>query len=187
MLRVLCLAGKYLWSLGEVVWRMAKDKKKDKKALLADETIALNRRGRFNYEIEESIEAGLVLTGSEVKSARMSQVQLAEAYARLEAGPGNIPEVWLHNAHFAPYGPGAAWAADPRRKKKLLLKREQINKLIGRVQQKGYTLVPLKMYFTRGRAKLELGVGKGRKTHDKRRSIQDREMKRDAQKQVSER
>jgi len=165
---------------------MAKDKKKDKK-LLADEMVALNRRGRFDYEIEESIEAGLALTGTEVKSARLSQVQLAEAFARLEPGPNDIPEVWLHNAHFAPYGPGAAWAADPRRKRKLLLRRDQINRLIGRVQQKGYTLVPLKMYFTRGRAKLELGVGKGRKTHDKRRAIQDRELKRDAQKQISDR
>lgn len=165
---------------------MAKDKK-DKKKLLTEGTVAVNRRGRFDYEIEESFEAGLVLTGIEVKSARTSQVQLAEAFARLEAGPNDIPEVWLHNSHFAPYGPGAAWASDPRRKRKLLLKRDQINRLIGRVQQKGYTLVPLKLYFARGRAKLELGVGKGRKTHDKRRSIQDREMKRDAQKQISER
>jgi SsrA-binding protein len=166
---------------------MAKDKKKDKKKILADETIAVNKRGRFDYEIEETIEAGLVLTGTEVKSARTSQVQLAESFARLESGPNETPEVWLHNSHFAPYGPGAAWATDPRRKRKLLLKREQINRLIGRVQQKGYTLVPLKLYFTGGRAKLELGVGKGRKTHDKRRSIQDREIKRDAQKQLSER
>ncbi len=166
---------------------MAKDKKKEKNKLLADETIAANRRGRFDYEIEETIEAGLVLTGTEVKSARLSQVQLAESYARLEKGPNDVPEVWLHNAHFAPYAPGAAWAMEPRRKRKLLLKREQINRLIGRVQQKGYTMVPLKMYFTRGRAKLELGVGKGRKTHDKRRAIQDRELKRDAQKQVLDR
>lgn len=166
---------------------MAKDKKKDKKKMIADGPIALNRRGRFDYEIEETFEAGVVLLGAEVKSARMSQVQLAESFARLEAGPNDIPEAWLHNAHFALYEPGAAWASEPRRKRKLLLKREQINRLIGRVQQKGYTLVPLKMYFARGRVKLELGVGKGRKTHDKRRAIQERDSARDTQKQMSER
>jgi SsrA-binding protein len=165
---------------------MAKAKDKKKK-LLGDETIVANRRGRFDYEIEDSIEAGLVLSGNEVKSARLSQVQLAEAYARLESGPNDVPEVWLHNAHFAPYAPGVAWAEEPRRKRKLLLKREQISRLIGRVQQKGYTLVPLKMYFVRGRAKLELGVGKGRKSPDKRRAIQDREVKRDAQRAISDR
>jgi SsrA-binding protein len=143
--------------------------------------VALNRRGRFDYEIEESMEAGLVLTGPEVKSARQGQVQLNEAFARVEPGPNPNPEVWLYNVHIAPYEQGNIWNEDPRRKRKLLLRRDQINKLIGRVQQKGYTLVPLKFYFTRGRAKLELGVGKGRKTHDKRGAIQDREMKRDAQ------
>jgi SsrA-binding protein len=164
---------------------MAKDKKK--KQMLTEGAIALNKRGRFDYEIEESFEAGVVLLGNEVKSARLSQVQIAESFARLETGPNGVPEAWLHNAHFAPYAPGVAWAADPRRKRKLLLKRDQLNRLVGRVQQKGYTLVPLKLYFVRGRAKLEVGVGKGRKVHDKRRAIQDRELKRDAQKQMSDR
>lgn len=159
---------------------MAKEKAKKARGT-GDETVAVNRRGRFNFDIEESVEAGLVLTGPEVKSARQGQVQLAEAFARLEPGPNPNPEVWIHNMHIAPYEQAAGWNAEPRRKRKLLLRRDQINKLIGRVQQKGYTLVPLKFYFTRGKAKLELGVGRGRKTHDKRRAIEDREMKRDAQ------
>ena len=152
-----------------------------------DKTVALNRRGRFNYDIEESMEAGLSLTGTEVKSARKGEVQIAEAYARFESGPNDLPEVWVHGMHIAPYAQGNVFNAEPRRKRKLLLHREQIAKLSGRVQQKGYTLVPLKMYFVRGRAKVEIGVGKGRKTHDKRSVIQDRELKRDAQRQISDR
>lgn len=148
----------------------------------SDKTIAINRRGRFNYDIEESVEAGLALTGTEVKSARAGAVQIAEAYARLEAGPNDSPEVWLHGMHIAPYAQGNVFNAAPRRKRKLLLRREQINKLAGRVGEKGYTLVPLKFYFTRGVAKLELGVGKGRKTLDKRRAIAERETRRDLQK-----
>jgi SsrA-binding protein len=162
-------------------------KAKEKKKLLADETVAVNRRGRFSYDIEETMEAGLVLTGPEVKSARMGQVQLAEAYARLETGPNATPEAWIHGMHVAPYDAGTFWNGDPRRKRKLLLRREQISKLAGRVQQKGYTLVPLKFYFTRGRAKLEIGIGKGRKTHDKRQAIQERELKRDSQRALSDR
>jgi SsrA-binding protein len=152
-----------------------------------DRTIALNRRGRFNYDIEESIEAGMELTGTEVKSARAGGVQIAEAYARLESGPGNGPELWVHGMHIAPYEQGNVFNAEPRRKRKLLMRRDQISRLAGRVQQKGYTLVPLKFYFTRGKAKLEVGVGKGRKTVDKRRAISDRETRRDMQKAISER
>ncbi len=147
-----------------------------------DKTIAINRRGRFNYDIEESIEAGMALTGTEVKSARAGAVQIAESYARLESGPNDTPEVWLHGMHIAPYAQGNVFNAEPRRKRKLLLRREQINKLSSRVGEKGYTLVPLKFYFTRGVAKLELGVGKGRKTVDKRRAITERETRRDLQK-----
>jgi SsrA-binding protein len=153
----------------------------------ADHTVAMNRRGRFNYEIEESLEAGLELTGTEVKSARAGQVQISEAYARLEPGPNSNPEVWVHGMHIAPYEQGNVFNVDPRRKRRLLLRRDQINKLSGRVQQKGYTLVPLKFYFTRGKAKLEIGVGKGRQVHDKRRAITDRETRREAQRALSER
>ena len=167
---------------------MAKDKgqkAKTQAANNADRTIALNRRGRFNYEIEDSYEAGLELTGTEVKSARAGQVQFTDSYARIEVGPNDLPEVWVHGMHIAPYAQGNIYNVEPRRKRKLLLHREQINKLAIRVQQKGYTLIPLKFYFTRGRAKLELGVGKGRKSHDKRQAITERETRRDAQREMS--
>ena len=153
----------------------------------ADHTVAVNRRARFSYEIEDSIEAGLALTGTEVKSARQGNVQIAEAYAKLEAGPKAGPEVWVHGMHIAPYEQGNVFNAEPRRKRKLLLRREQINKLMTQVDRKGYTLVPLKFYFTRGKAKLEIGVGKGRQSHDKRAAITDRETKRDLRRAISER
>ena len=149
-----------------------------------DETVAVNRRGRFNYEIEDSVEAGLVLTGTEVKSIRLGRAQIAEAYATLEKGPGDRQEVWLVGMHVPHYEQGNAFNVEPRRKRKLLLRREQIDRLASRTQQKGYTLVPLKLYFTRGRAKLELGIGKGRKSHDKREAITEREIKRDLRKEL---
>ena len=152
---------------------------KDKKALSGDQTVAINRRGRFDYEIEDSIEAGLVLTGTEVKSIRQGKAQIAESYATLEKGRQDRPEVWLVGMHVPPYEQGNSFNAEPRRKRKLLLRRDQIERLQSRVQQKGYTLVPLKLYFTRGRAKLELGIGKGRKAHDKREAITDRQIKRE--------
>lgn len=159
-------------------------KKKAPAKVPGDQTIAVNRRGRFSYDIEDSMEAGLELTGTEVKSARNNGVQIAEAYARIENGASGQPEIWVHGMLIAPYAQGNVFNAESRRKRRLLLHREEINKLAVRVSQKGYTLVPLKFYFTRGRAKLELGVGKGRKNHDKRQAITDRETKRDAQRQM---
>ena len=159
---------------------------RDPKAL-ADLTVAVNRRARYSYEIEDSIEAGLALTGTEVKSARQGNVQIAEAYAKLEPGPKAGPEVWIHGMHIAPYEQGNVFNAEPRRKRKLLLRREQIAKLMTQVDRKGYTLVPLKFYFTRGKAKLEIGVGKGRQAHDKRAAISERETKRDLRRAISER
>lgn len=152
---------------------------KDQKSKSGDETVALNRRGRFDYEIEDSVEAGLVLTGTEVKSIRQGKAQIAESYATIEKGGRDRPEVWLVGMHVPPYEQGNVFNAEPRRKRKLLLRRDQIERLQSRVQQKGYTLVPLKLYFTRGRAKLELGIGKGRKAHDKREAITERQIKRD--------
>ena len=165
---------------------MAKEQKPKEQKQSGDETVVVNRRGRFSYDIEESIEVGLALTGTEVKSARQGQVQIAEAFARIEPGPQERPEVWLHGMHIAPYAQGNRFNVEPRRKRKLLLRREQIDRLAGRVSQKGYTLVPLKLYFTRGRAKLELGIGKGRKLHDKREAISARETKRDLQRAQKE-
>jgi len=157
--------------------------KKPKKESPEDKTIALNRRGRYAYDIEESLEAGIALTGTEVKSARAGNVQIAEAYARVE-GTKARPEVYVHGLTIAPYTQGNVFNVDSKRKRRLLLHREQIQKMQVRVEQKGYTLVPLKFYFTRGLAKLEIGVGKGRKTHDKRAVIAERETKRDLQRQM---
>ena len=151
-----------------------------------DQTVAVNRRGRFDYDIEDSLEAGIALTGTEVKSARRGHVQLAEAYAGLEAGSTGA-EAWIYGMYIAPYEEGSMFNVEPRRKRKLLLHRDQIDRLAARVQQKGYTLVPLKFYFTRGRAKLEIGIGKGRKTYDKRQAINERENRRTVAAALSER
>ncbi len=155
-----------------------------KKKLLGDETIAQNRRARHDYEISDSMEAGLVLTGTEVKSLREGGAQIAESYASIESGARKVPEAWVVGLYIPPYKAGTYNNVDSRRKRKLLLHRGQINKLIGQTAQKGYTLVPLKLYFTRGKAKLEIGLAKGRQKHDKRRAIADREVKRDIERET---
>lgn len=125
---------------------------------------AQNRKARHNYTIEESLEAGLVLTGSEVKSLREGRANIAESYAREKDG-----EIFLINAHIPEYKQAGQFNHDPRRARKLLLQRRQINRLIGAVQRQGVTLIPLKLYFNdRGLAKLELGLGRGKKKYDKR-------------------
>ena len=159
--------------------------KKKPPKLLGDETVALNRRARHDYEIADSMEAGLVLTGSEVKSLRSGGAQIAEAYASIDTGRSGDCEAWIYGMYIPPYKPATYNNVDSRRKRKLLLHRAQINKLIGQSAQKGYTLIPLKLYFSRGRAKLEIGLAKGRATHDKRRAIADREMKRDLAREAS--
>jgi SsrA-binding protein len=141
---------------------------------MPDETIAVNRRARFNYAIEDTLEAGIVLTGTEIKSIRDHKANLAEAYARIERG-----EAWLIGAHIAPYAQGNRYNHDPIRTRKLLLHRDQIAELAGLQSAKGLTIVPLRLYIRRGRAKVELGVAKGKKSHDKRRAIAERDMKRE--------
>lgn len=145
-------------------------------------TIAVNRRARYEYEIEDTIDAGLVLTGTEIKSIRAGKVNLAEAYARIEHGEG-----WLVGAHIAPW-PGADRVNhEPRRDRKLLLHRHEIDVLLGRTRAKGLTLIPLRLYLTRrGLAKLELGLGRGKKLHDKRRAIAERDARRDTERAVAE-
>lgn len=166
---------------------MSKAKDKKKNQLATDEqTVAINRRARFDYEIEDSLEAGIVLTGTEAKSVRRGDVQIAEAYAALETEPNRATEAWLYNMHIAPYKEGNVFNPDPRRKRKLLLRRDQITKLGASTAQRGYTLVPLKMYFARGNAKVQIGIAKGRKRHDKRQAIEARETKRDLKRAVSE-
>ncbi|HET7685679.1 MAG TPA: SsrA-binding protein SmpB [Candidatus Limnocylindria bacterium] len=141
---------------------------------MPDETIAVNRRARHEYAITETVEAGLVLTGTEIKSIRAHKANLAEAYARIEGG-----EAWLVGAHIAPYAEGNRWNHEPTRTRKLLLHRGQIVELIGLTKQKGLTLIPLRLYIRNGMAKLELGVARGKKAHDKRRTIAERDMRRE--------
>ncbi|MDR7523522.1 MAG: SsrA-binding protein SmpB [Armatimonadota bacterium] len=144
-----------------------------------EQLVATNRRARHEYHIEESLEAGLVLTGTEVKSLRAGRASLAEAFARIQ---GN--EIWLHHLHIPPYEAGNIFNHDPMRPRKLLLHRRQIQRLAGRAFQKGYTLVPLRLYFRRGRAKVELAVARGKKLYDKREAIGEREAARQARRAV---
>ena len=147
-----------------------------------EKTIALNRRARHLYNIEDVIEAGIALTGTEIKSIRAGRVSLGEAYARIEKG-----EAWLIGAHIAPYAEGNRFNHEPTRTRKLLLHRDQIAELAGRASAKGQTLVPMRLYLKRGRAKLELGVGRGKKTHDKRATIAERDARRDLERETKER
>ena len=139
-----------------------------------DRLIAQNRRASHDYAILDTIEAGLVLAGTEVKSLRVGKASLAEAWASIDNG-----EIFVRQMHIPPYEMGNRWNLDPVRARKLLLHRLEIQKLHRSVAQKGNTLVPLKLYFKKGRAKLLLGIAKGRKTHDKRHAIAERDSKRE--------
>jgi SsrA-binding protein len=139
-----------------------------------EKIITLNRRARHDYFIEETVEAGLVLTGSEVKSLRAGKANLKDSHARIERG-----EMWLANAHISEYGPSAQFGHDPTRKRKLLLHAREIDRLGGKVKEKGLTLIPLRMYFKHGRAKVELGLARGKKLYDKRATIKERESDRE--------
>jgi SsrA-binding protein len=149
---------------------------------MSDQTIAVNRRARHNYAIEETLEAGMVLTGTEIKSIRAGRANLAEAYARIDHG-----EAWLIGAHIAPYEQGNRNNHEPTRTRKLLLHRDQITELMSSTQAKGLTLVPLRLYIRDGRAKLEIGLARGKKTHDKRRAIAERDMRRELDRQTKAR
>ncbi len=133
-----------------------------------------NRRARYEYHILESMEAGLVLTGTEIKSIRAGGVSLSEAYARIRDG-----EIWLLSMHVPPYKQGSFSNHEPLRPRKLLMHKEQIDRLKGRVAEKGLTLVPLRMYFTRGKVKVEIGLAKGKKIWDKRAAESERDVKRE--------
>ena len=145
-------------------------------------TIALNRRARHEYTIDESFEAGIVLTGTEIKSVRANKVNLAGAYARVERG-----EAWLIGAHIAPYEQASRENHEAKRTRKLLLHRSEIDEIMGRAKQKGQTIVPLRLYISQhGRAKLELGLARGKNLHDNRQDIAEREAKRDVAREVAE-
>lgn len=141
--------------------------------------VAVNRRARHDYHIEETVEAGLVLTGSEVKSLRAGKAQLKDSYGRIARG-----EVFLVNAHISEYAPAARFGHDPRRTRKLLLHRAEIERLLGKVKERGLTLVPLRIYFRNGRAKVELALARGKKLYDKREAIRARDTRREVERAV---
>lgn len=144
--------------------------------------IAVNRKARHDYEIMDTYDAGLVLTGGEIKSIRAGRVNLREAYARIEHG-----DAWLHNLHIAPYEPAALDNLDPKRTRKLLLHRREIDHLAGHTTQRGLTIVPLQLYLQRGYAKIQLGLARGRREWDKRQAIAEREARREEQRAFSPR
>ena len=137
-------------------------------------TVATNRKAYHNYHIQDSVEAGIALTGTEIKSIRAGRVSLGDAYIRPEAG-----ELWLVNAHIARYEPGSYLSHEPTRSRKLLLHREQIDSLTSRVVERGLTLVALRLYIKDSIAKVEIALAKGKKLHDKREAIVRREIERE--------
>ncbi|WAM31311.1 SsrA-binding protein SmpB [Caldicellulosiruptor naganoensis] len=143
--------------------------------------IATNRKAYHDYFIEETIEAGIELKGTEVKSVRLGHVNLKDSFARVENG-----EVFLYNMHISPYEKGNIFNVDPMRDRKLLLHKSEINRLAGYVQQKGYTLIPLKIYIKRGKIKVELAVAKGKKLFDKREAIAKRDAELEIRKKMKE-
>ncbi|MGB9668097.1 MAG: SsrA-binding protein SmpB [Thermosulfidibacteraceae bacterium] len=139
--------------------------------------VAVNRKAKRDYEIEETCEAGIELKGSEVKSLREGNADINDAFARIVNG-----EVWLYNFRISPYRKSSVFVPDPDRPKKLLLKRREIDKLLGKLTVRGYTLIPLKVYFNeRGWVKVELALVKGKKLYDKRAAIKEKELEREAQ------
>jgi SsrA-binding protein len=142
---------------------------------MGESTIALNRKARHEFTIEDTFEAGLVLTGTEIKSIRAGHVSLQEAYARIERG-----EAWLVGAHIAPFAGGNRLNHEAKRSRKLLLHRDEIDELLGKTKSKGLTIVPLRLFIDgRGHAKLEIGLGRGKQLHDRRRDFAERDARRD--------
>ncbi|OPL14737.1 MAG: SsrA-binding protein [Firmicutes bacterium ML8_F2] len=143
--------------------------------------ISTNRKARHDYHIEETCEAGIVLTGTEVKSVRNSRVNLKDSYARVENG-----ELFLYNMHISPYEPGNRFNHDPLRVRKLLMHRIEINRMAGKIKEKGYALIPLRIYLSGGLIKIELGLARGKKLYDKRRDIAERDSKREMERAFRE-
>jgi len=141
---------------------------------LMDKVISLNRKARHDYHIDETYEAGIVLTGTEVKSVRNARVNLKDSYAKVEGR-----ELFLYNMHISPYDPGNRFNHDPLRIRKLLMRKAEINRLSGKIKEKGYALIPLKIYLSKGLVKIEMGLGRGKKLYDKRRDIAERDSRRE--------
>ena len=147
---------------------------------MAIKTVATNRKAFHNYHIQDSLEAGIVLTGTEIKSIRDGRINLGDAYVRVEKG-----ELWLVNVHIARYEAAGISSHEPRRPRKLLLHRKQIEGLIGKMQERGFTLVPLKIYFNnKDLAKIELALARGKRQYDKRQAITERGQKRDVDRSI---
>jgi len=142
--------------------------------------VARNRKARHEYEILETFEAGMALKGPEVKSLREGKASFQDAFARVEGG-----EVWLHSLHISPYEKANRFNEDPLRVRKLLMKRQEIRRLVGKVEEKGLTLIPLEIYFSRGFAKILLGLARGKKLHDKRDALKNRQLDREARRAAS--
>jgi SsrA-binding protein len=139
-----------------------------------EKVAAVNRKARHEWELEEFFEAGIELVGSEVKSLRAGNVSLQEAFARPEKN-----EIWLYGMHIDVWDKGSAFQPDPKRKRRLLLKRYEIRKLIGKINQKGYSLIPVKIYFKKGWAKVDLALARGKKLYDKRQSLREKTARRE--------
>ena len=139
--------------------------------------IANNKKAYHDYFIEEKYEAGIVLVGTEVKSLRMGKCSLKESFLRIEKG-----EVWIYGMHISPYEKGNIFNRDPLRPKKLLMHKDEIRKLTGKISEKGFTIVPLQVYFKDGRAKIEIGLARGKKLYDKRQDIAKKDQRREAEK-----
>jgi SsrA-binding protein len=144
--------------------------------------VAQNRKARHDYHIEDTYEAGLVLTGTEVKSLRAGRASLVDGFAVLTDG-----EAWLHNVHIPEYDQGTWTNHEPRRPRKLLLHRQEINKLVGKTKETGLTLVPLALYFKDGHAKVEIALARGKRTYDKRQAMAERDAKREADRAMARR
>jgi SsrA-binding protein len=156
-------------------------KKAKKKRKLASGDVATNRRARHKFEFIETFEAGIQLRGTEVKALREGKAQLTDAYAALEGG-----EVWLRNVHIPPYAPASTENHEPDRPRKLLLHRAEIERLIGKTQQKGLTLIPSRIYFKGPHAKVELALARGKEGRDRRREIQERDTRREVEREFKQ-
>lgn len=141
---------------------------------MGNKLVCQNKKARYDYFIDEVLEAGLVLLGPEVKSLREGRASLVDSYARVKKG-----EVFLYNMHITPYPYAHYVQLDPVRTRKLLLNKREIRRLIGKTEEKGYTLIPTKVYFTKGRAKIEIALAKGKRKYDKRRALKEKELRKD--------
>ncbi|MGI6096501.1 MAG: SsrA-binding protein SmpB [Dethiobacteria bacterium] len=148
---------------------------------MEERVLTQNRKARHDYFIEETYEAGIVLLGTEVKSARAGKVNLKDSYVHIENG-----ELYLFNMHISPYEQANRFNHDPLRTRKLLMHKSEIKRLIGKVQEKGYTLIPLRLYLVRGKIKVEIALAKGKKTYDKRRTLAEKDARREIERAFKE-